>query len=83
MPSGHTEAIALFTGLLYLYKLIPLWVCILAIILMGIQRIFINMHSLSQVLVGGLAGILYAFVYKKYTYGFTYVVLLTIGLYII
>lgn len=83
MPSGHTEAIAVFTGLLYFYKMIPLWICLLAIILMGLQRIYSNMHTLGQVLVGGMIGIIYAFIYKKYTYGYIFVFLLAIGLYII
>ena len=75
MPSGHTESIAVFTGLLYLYKMIPLWICLLAIVLMGMQRILLNMHTPGQVLVGGLVGILYAFIYKKYTYGFLFIFL--------
>ena len=83
MPSGHTESMAVFAGLLYFYKLIPIWICLFAIILMGMQRIFLNMHTPGQVLVGGLLGMLYAFIYKKYNYGFIFVFLLAIGLYII
>lgn len=81
MPSGHTEAMAVFAGLLYFYKFIPLWISLLAIVLMGMQRILLNMHTPGQVLVGGLAGILYASIYKKYTYGFIFIFLLAIGLY--
>ena len=80
MPSGHTEAVAVFTGLLYLYKMIPLWVCIIMIILIGTQRIACHMHTLNQVLVGGLFGILYAFIYKQYAYGFVGIFLLGIML---
>jgi membrane-associated phospholipid phosphatase len=83
MPSGHTESIAVFTGLLYFHKIISLWVCIAAIILMGMQRIYLHMHTPGQVVVGGLLGLLYAFIYKKYTYGFVFVLMLALALYVV
>ena len=65
MPSGHTEAAAVFFILLYLYKFIPLWVCILFVVIFGSQRIISNMHTLGQVMMGATLGLFYALLYYE------------------
>ena len=52
MPSGHAEAFTLLSCLLYFYKFIPLYYCILFIFLFSLQRVISNMHTLIQVIVG-------------------------------
>lgn len=66
MPSGHAETASLFFFLLYFYKFIPLWFCLLLISLISIQRITSFMHSYNQVIVGSILGFLYASIYKKF-----------------
>lgn len=65
MPSGHTEAAAVFFILLYLYKFIPLWVCILFVVIFGSQRIISNMHTVRQVMMGATLGLFYALLYYE------------------
>ena len=78
MPSGHTETAAVFSFLLYFYKIIPLWVCLLIIFVISVQRITCNMHTISQVIVGAILGFIYAFIYKRVWYGF--IIIFAIGL---
>jgi hypoxanthine phosphoribosyltransferase len=80
MPSGHAETSSVFSFLLYFNKIIPLWVCLLIISLISIQRITSHMHTLSQVVVGSILGLLYASIYKKYSFGYGFIIVLTIGL---
>jgi membrane-associated phospholipid phosphatase len=70
MPSGHAETISVFCFLLYFYKIIPLLVCILFIFVICIQRITSNMHTPIQVITGTILGLLYALIYKNFSYGF-------------
>ncbi len=70
MPSGHAESISVFCFLLYFYKIIPLWISILFIFVVCIQRIFSNMHTPLQVIAGSILGLLYALIYKNLSYGF-------------
>jgi membrane-associated phospholipid phosphatase len=78
MPSAHTETASVVSCLLYFNKIIPLWLCLLIISIVSIQRVITDMHSLSQVIVGATLGYIYAFIYKKFTFGF--VIVFTIGL---
>jgi hypothetical protein len=78
MPSRHTEISAVFSFLLYFYKIIPLWVCLLIIFITGLQRVITHMHTISQVVVGAILGFIYAFIYKKFTLGF--IIVFVIGL---
>jgi len=64
MPSGHAETASLFFFLLYFYKFIPLWVTLIFVLLFSMQRIIVNMHTISQVIVGSLLGLSYALLYK-------------------
>jgi membrane-associated phospholipid phosphatase len=80
MPSGHAEGFSVLFFLLYFYNFIPLWLCLIIIVLVSIQRITTNMHALNQVIVGTLLGLIYAIIYKYFKlsiYGF--LVVLSIG----
>jgi hypoxanthine phosphoribosyltransferase len=70
MPSGHAETTSVFCFLLYFYKIIPLWVCMLFILVVCIQRVAAHMHTLIQVIAGTIVGLLYALIYKNFSYGF-------------
>lgn len=63
LPSGHSETITLFSLLLYYQKVIPLYIAILAIFIIGAQRIISNMHTFFQVAIGILCGIIYSSIY--------------------
>lgn len=65
MPSGHAEITSLLCMLLYLNDYIPLSIAITGIILVGIQRIVTNMHTLNQVIAGTLLGSGFAYLYFK------------------
>lgn len=76
MPSGHAETISVFCILLYLYNFIPLWLSIIIIVVVSFQRIISNKHTLIQVLIGSLLGLIYATIYKFFNlsiYGFLFV----------
>ena len=62
MPSGHAEIATIIFLLLYFYKYISLTVCIILILLISMQRVITNMHTIQQVIVG----IIFGFLYFKY-----------------
>ena len=66
MPSGHAETSSLFFFLLYFCNFIPLWVTLIFILIVSIQRIVTNMHTISQVIVGAILGFTYASIYKYF-----------------
>lgn len=66
MPSGHAETFSVLAFLFYFYKIIPLWLCLIIILLVSLQRIISNRHTFIQVLVGSLLGFLYANIYKYF-----------------
>jgi len=81
MPSGHTETITIASSLLYLYKLIPLWICLLVILVVAMQRVIYNRHTLFQVIAGAFTGLMYAFIYKKMNLSiYSFMVVFGIGL---
>lgn len=76
MPSGHAEGASVLSCLLYFYKFIPLWLCLTIIAVISLQRIIANKHTLNQVIVGSILGLIYATIYKKFNlsiYGFLFV----------
>lgn len=64
MPSGHTEVATILCLLLYYSNLIPLYIAIYLIILVGIQRILTMAHTVFQVLVGLILGLIYVYFYR-------------------
>lgn len=63
MPSGHTEIATIVSCILYFYKYISLWICILLIVVFSAERIISNRHTVLQVIVGILCGLLYSYIY--------------------
>jgi membrane-associated phospholipid phosphatase len=63
LPSGHSETITIFSLLLYYQKIIPLYIALILIFLVGAQRIISNMHTFFQVCIGILCGIIYSSIY--------------------
>jgi hypothetical protein len=63
MPSGHSEIATIISCILYYYKLISLWLCILLIFIFSVQRIIANRHTLNQVIVGIMCGLIYSYIY--------------------
>jgi len=64
-PSGHTLAAIIFYGLLayfavtlprFPHKKLVIWTCVIMTILMGISRIYLGAHWLSDVLAGYVLG---------------------------
>jgi hypothetical protein len=83
MPSGHAETSSVFSFLLYFYKIIPLWACLLIISIISIQRITSHMHTINQVTVGVILGYIYACIYKKFSYGFAIIFFIGLLLFIL
>ena len=63
MPSGHVEIGVIISCILYNYKYIPLWLCILVIIIILLQRIISFRHTFTQVIVGIICGLIYSYIY--------------------
>lgn len=63
MPSGHAEIATIVSCILYFYKYISLWICILLIVVFSAERIISNSHTVLQVIVGILCGLLYSYIY--------------------
>lgn len=81
MPSGHSETITIFATLLYLYKFIPLWLCIMLISIVGLQRILTNVHTIMQVIAGIFIGFLYAKLYRYFNLSaFSFFIVFGIGI---
>jgi hypoxanthine phosphoribosyltransferase len=66
MPSGHAETASVFFFLLYFYNFLPLWLTFVFVLLFSAQRIITNMHTISQVTVGSILGLIYASIYKYF-----------------
>jgi membrane-associated phospholipid phosphatase len=65
MPSGHAERGTIMFSLLYFYKYIPLWLCILLIFIVASQRVLAHRHTPMQVIVGILCGLIYTYIYTS------------------
>ncbi len=63
MPSGHTEAITLLTIFAFLSGFINIFWVISLILLVVFERVITQMHTINQVMVGFLLGLLYALIY--------------------
>ena len=63
MPSGHAEIATILSCILYYYKFISLWLCILLIFIFSIQRIIANKHTVNQVIIGIMCGLMYSYIY--------------------
>lgn len=53
-PSGHTFAATMLWGGLYALRRIPLWIAALVVALVGLARLYLGVHYVSDI-VGGLA----------------------------
>jgi membrane-associated phospholipid phosphatase len=81
MPSCHAETSSVLCFLLYFYKFIPLWLCLTIIVIISLQRIVTNKHTLNQVLIGSILGFLYAIIYKKFNLSIRgFLIIFSIGL---
>lgn len=65
MPSGHAEIIAILCYLLYKYKYISLLFLIISISIVCVQRVITQKHTIFQVFIGLIIGILYGELYFK------------------
>ena len=63
MPSGHMEFYGLLTILLTYYNYILPELAIFIMILVVIHRIYYRMHTIPQLIAGGILAIVYAFIY--------------------
>ena len=63
MPSGHAEIATIISCILYYYKFISLWLCILLIFIFSMQRVIANRHTVFQVIVGIICGLIYSYIY--------------------
>jgi len=63
MPSGHAEIATIISCILYYYKFISLWLCILLIFIFSLQRVIANSHRVSQIIVGIICGLIYSYIY--------------------
>ena len=63
MPSGHAEIATIISCILYYYKFISLWLCILLIFIFSMQRVVANRHTVFQVIVGIICGLIYSYIY--------------------
>jgi membrane-associated phospholipid phosphatase len=66
MPSGHSEAGTIMFLLLYFYGYISLPVTIILIFIIASQRVLEERHTVAQVIVGTICGIIYSYIYKSY-----------------
>ena len=81
MPSGHAETITILSSLLYLYKFIPFWLCLLLIFIFSIQRVIINMHTIIQIIFGIIFGLFYVFIYKYFDLSiYAFLIVFSIGI---
>jgi len=81
MPSGHAELFTLFFVLLYFNKIIPLWIALLLIIIISLQRVLSYRHTIIQVLVGITLGYFYASLYNYFNLSIIgFIIVLLIGL---
>ena len=81
MPSGHTEFITILFTLLYFNKIITLWVAVLFIIIVSLQRIVSHRHTTIQVLIGIIFGYFYASLYNYFNLSIIgFIIVLFIGL---
>ena len=62
-PSGHAETITILCGYLLYNKIISIPVSVFIIIVICLQRLITNMHTLTQVTYGFYFGLIYSYLY--------------------
>ena len=81
MPSGHAESATIMFLLLYFYGYISLPVSIILIFLVSLQRVLAQRHSIAQVTVGTILGLIYSYIYKSYNFSiFSFLIVISITL---
>jgi membrane-associated phospholipid phosphatase len=81
MPSGHSEAGTIMFLLLYFYGYISLPVTIILILCVISQRVIAQRHTVAQVIVGTICGIIYSYIYKSYNLSiFSFLIVVSITL---
>jgi membrane-associated phospholipid phosphatase len=81
MPSGHVESATVMFLLLYFYGYISLPVSIILIFIILLQRVLKQKHTITQVIVGTICGIIYSFIYKSYNFSiFSFLIVVSITL---
>ena len=81
VPSSHTELTTLISYLLYKYNFIPLWISIVSIIGVSLQRVINSKHTVVQVCIGIIIGFIYADIYVVFNLSiYAFMIVLGIGL---
>ena len=81
MPSGHAEAGTIMFLLLYYYGYISLPASIILIFIVSLQRVLKERHTIAQVIVGTILGVIYSYIYKSYNLSiFSFLIVLSITL---
>lgn len=81
MPSGHAESATIMFLLLYYYGYISLPVSIILIFIVLLQRVLKQRHTIIQVIVGTICGIIYSYIYKSYNLSiFSFLIIVSITL---
>lgn len=80
LPSGHAETATIFSLLLWFNKIIPLWVAILFILVVSVQRVISWRHTPFQVIAGIVFGTLYSLLYAKLTLPIAILIVFCIGI---
>ena len=81
MPSGHAESATIMFLLLYFFGYISLPVSIILIFLVSLQRVLAQRHSIAQVTVGTILGLIYSYIYKSYNFSiFSFLIVISITL---
>ena len=79
MPSGHAESATIMFLLLYFFGYISLPVSIILIFLVSLQRVLAQRHSIAQVTVGTILGLIYSYIYKSYNFSiFSFLIVISI-----
>ena len=63
MPSGHSESLTILAYLMYKKGVLSGWGCTFVIVMVGLQRVLYNRHTLLQVVAGTCLGLLYGQIY--------------------
>ena len=80
MPSGHAEAGTIMFLLLYYYGYISLPVSIILIFIVSLQRVLKQRHTIAQVIVGTILGVIYSYIYKSNNLSiFSFLIVLSIA----
>ena len=81
MPSGSAESGTIMFLLLYYYGYISLPVSIILIFIVSLQRVLKERHSIAQVIVGTICGLIYSYIYKSYNLSIlSFLIVLSIAL---